>query len=312
MKAKKFIAILTSVIIVLSLTVPTFANQESPQEFLQGQTTAMVFHDFETGETHALAMRDGDTSAREVPTPRSMLSRTPSHVEYVEYGSAPSGSFFNTPGLDSRIAPTTSQVTNTRTHPYGSVVQIITTWPNGFRTVGSGFLWRNNTVVTAAHTLFSHQHGGWGFIEVNAARDGSFFPFPTLSPTRGAISMEFWQRGEAQHDFGFIVLNGSIPGSPLNIQSLADSQMTNLSVRAVGYPATAHPQNTMWRSTGFVVQPSLNSFTSSHFGTGGLSGGPVINNFTGQVVGIHVGSSPHGSFAKRITIPVVNFLLINA
>ena len=81
-------------------------------------------------------------------------------------------------------APLTfEQITNTRVAPFNAIVYIETLWPNGRRSMGTGFLLRPDMIITAGHNMYFYEFGGWGRSNVIIpAVNGHETPFGFLWP----------------------------------------------------------------------------------------------------------------------------------
>src|SRR5262249_39859562 len=76
-------------------------------------------------------------------------------------------------GRDDRV-----RVTNTRAFPWSAVCQLQSTFPDGYRGLGSGAVIGSRYVLTAGHVVYDSSHGGWASkVQVAAGRNGSSLPF---------------------------------------------------------------------------------------------------------------------------------------
>src|SRR6266404_6134149 len=63
--------------------------------------------------------------------------------------------------LEDRVVPALTAITDTFQSPNSAVVSLEMTYPNGKSFIATGALIDANSVLTAAHTMYSQVDGGW-------------------------------------------------------------------------------------------------------------------------------------------------------
>jgi glutamyl endopeptidase len=194
-----------------------------------------------------------------------------------------------------------SQVTRTASIPWRWICQLLVTFPDGSPARATGWLGGPHTVMTAGHVVYSRANGGWArAIEVAPAMNAAERPFGSLTATVFRTVSSWIQEMDPEYDYGAIVLPSDALGRRVGwfgFASLADAQLSGLTVNLAGYPADK-PLGTQWLMSGSLtaVEPRRLRYTIDTFG--GQSGSPVWRTSNGQyrVVGIHAyGESENGA-----------------
>lgn len=228
----------------------------------------------------------------------------------------------NLPGIETRSNPNAApnetvcgndgrtRITSTTSTPWRWNCKLVITMPDGQKYSGTGWLVGPRCVMTAGHVVHDGGRGQkWATrIEVIPAMNGSSRPYGTFVSTR-FYSVNGWiNDGNADFDYGCIILPSNV-GDSLGYFGFANYNTTTLrgvTMNTAGYPADK-TYGTMWFMSGAMHQVysrELQYYTDTY---GGQSGSCVwrLTNGSRYAVGIHVrGGCPNE--ATRITSDVYN------
>lgn len=211
-------------------------------------------------------------------------------------------------GTDNR-----SRITDTTQRPYRSVVYLLIQQANGNWIRCSGFLIDANSVATAAHCIYDSYNNQWAQAAlVTPGRNGNEFPYDSEWATGVYVDASWINTdppGDGQlwiddvaYDYGVINLpkdfkydNGSL------VLDLTRGHHVGDPHNAVGYPADLGYY--MYRAPGTVKKIGVGGIihTNSDI-TGGMSGGPIINDVS-HAIGIISAESSDINYASEITAP---------
>ncbi|MYZ35997.1 MULTISPECIES: serine protease [unclassified Streptomyces] len=158
---------------------------------------------------------------------------------------------------------------------------------------GAGFLVGESTVVTCAHVVRAAGEGPGGPVRLA-------FPNARSAPqVWGQVVSEGWRAPEAE-DIAVVRLSGTPPGASVVALGSAEGCRGH-AISSYGYPAQAPPGGHFAYGTAGDVLPdaggsgSLLQLTGANDLTTGFSGGPVVDEATGLVVGMVTAiSAPDG------------------
>ncbi|WP_439678201.1 nSTAND1 domain-containing NTPase [Embleya sp. MST-111070] len=149
--------------------------------------------------------------------------------------------------------------------------------------VGAGFLIAEDLLVTCAHVLVD---GGYG----PGAVVGLVFPHAPGAPAvAGRVLEEPW-RGPREQDVALVALERSVGVAPLSLGSAAGCRGHR--VRSFGFPQQAPPGGHFGFATAGELLPAVDDsgdllqLTGANDLTTGFSGGPVLDEVSGLVVGM--------------------------
>ena len=212
-------------------------------------------------------------------------------------------------GSDERV-----RVTNTTQAPYAHIGLIVARFPNGVRVRGTGWLYGDGVVATAAHMLHSAQYGGRAtevlfYLGIN----GNENPFGTIK-----VKEQSWKVPQAwidtevpAKDYGYFVLDTlvghQIGWLEIDVLSTIGGGST---VNVTGYPDEEDKKNQMWTGSGGVWGKSSDMLWHYVDTAAGQSGAPVYGD-DGKVVAIHTYGDANGEMnsATLINNEVHAFLL---
>ncbi|WP_329123740.1 eIF2A-related protein [Streptomyces sp. NBC_01353] len=178
-----------------------------------------------------------------------------------------------------------------------AVAQILT--PDG-RVAGTGFLVAEGIVVTCAHVVEA-AGGGPGTAVLLA------FPHVVgADQLAGTVTQELWRSAEDE-DVAFIRLSGTPPGA--RVLPLGSSEgCRGHKVRSFGFPAQAPPEGHLgFGETGDLLPATEGrgahlQLTDANDLTTGFSGGPVLDEVTGLVIGMLTEITAPDAYERGLSI----------
>jgi glutamyl endopeptidase len=190
-------------------------------------------------------------------------------------------------GPDDRI-----RIENTKQNPYRWICSLIITTKDNKRYIGTGFYIGKNTIATAAHCIYMHDHGGWAkSIEVIPGRDGPKRPYGVCSTTKFRTVAGWVKDKNSTHDYGAIIIpTDFIHGSQygyFGFGNLSTDQLRNQLLYITGYPGDGgqtHIPGTLWthaRNISNITDTKINYDIDTFGGNSGCPG-TIIKD--GQVI----------------------------
>lgn len=181
-------------------------------------------------------------------------------------------------------------------NPDPRIMYILTAFPNGEITIGTGFLISNRYLLTAAHVMYDSYRGGRYSVltAIPAGRDYSG-TYGVYVATDESVCHEDWRDGVYDKDYGVVVLDRNVPYTfgkfALEIRSdftlmTADPhdgwKKPQFTIQGFGGSDTA----VQWYSKGPLKNVSHTKLIYDLDTEGGTSCSPIISS-SGNVVGIH-------------------------
>lgn len=175
--------------------------------------------------------------------------------------------------------------------------------------IGTGWLVGPRTIVTAGHCVH-HQgfFGGWAHkIEVSAGRDGTEFPFGTVTATRFSSVDKWVADADPDFDIGCIHLDDPLGDTAgwFSIASLPPKELESHMVNISGYPADRGSGTEQYFHKNRILNVSDRRVFYDVDTAGGQSGAPVWihekKDAPPLVVGIHAYGTGGTPFDLGIT-----------
>jgi len=226
--------------------------------------------------------------------PHSMAFLVPS----VECENLASIAPLSTPGV---LFPRT-RVNNTFINPFNAIVHINrVVWPREPRSHATGFLVRNNrTIVTAAHALVMAA----GYNPPQYARDfeltlalngnSNLGRVNFLDPNTQSlfVPVQFMANRYHNYDYGVIFLRHGAFTQATNVLRLAPAGMPRQNrVQTAGFSSRTHMYHTHGIVSNLRRPQNPNEFIIYMYSARGMSGAPILDTLTGEVVGILTGEA---------------------
>ena len=190
------------------------------------------------------------------------------------------------------------RITATSSPLYRNIVQVITRFPNGATSTGTGFLIAPHVVLTAGHNLHHFRGGGWATnVTVTPGRNGLIMPFGhTTSWQQMYVGNAWVNHGRyGEGDWGLIILNNSFHvgttffnPSDMHIQHW--STVTIMGYLSYGQATGNHH---MYHNSGTIRSNNDNLIRTNFSGGVGYSGAPMFirNGTQTHLLGIKVMSN---------------------
>lgn len=168
-------------------------------------------------------------------------------------------------------------------YAYAPAVQIISRFSDGYLAQGSGTMVGINDVLTAAHVLYSPQHGGYATsIEVTPLRSGALKPFGVVYAMDMIVSKSWASAGSYEGDYGLITLARPIgyQSGWVDIESVNGYEMLYQEVQSYGYPGDLDDGDVLYAVSGTVDSAAGNilQFRDDLDARGGQSGSGIFSN----------------------------------
>ncbi len=325
---KKLLSLTIAVSIMATMGATVLANEINVQSFKSNNeiTSEELTSDSKDGvmyESYDLTTQEVEELFVEVATDdcNFTLPSTQMWANGVSYDT----STFN-------YTPYWKRVTAVNTSPYDGIVKITTTYANGTKGYGTGFIVGDGKILTAAHNLKCDTKGGWvKNIEVYFEKNGASGVDCSVLELRVPSAWTDDTRDFEQllkYDYGIIYVPTSMTsgrtrfGLYANVSYGSDYTIT-------GYPwvegSSSYTSNYMYTDTAKAVTNYLNSVKHDINIASGVSGAPMYNASTLYVSAIQTyGHSEefngtassdvtsvenYGGFATLVTQDVIKMVL---
>lgn len=199
------------------------------------------------------------------------------------------------------------RVSDVNVFPYNTICRV-----NHVGGGGSGVLVGKNILITAAHVVYDDNNNPYA----NWVAQAGFNTNHSLADSGWSqvYYYENWMSNHSwQYDIAICVLNENIGEQVgfMGFQYLGDSILSNLpGVTAVGYPEERDASMHQYYSKGNVKSTANSYFTTDCYTSKGMSGGPMINDETGFVLGVVQGTDVFSTSQRtsRITSDLFSLL----
>jgi V8-like Glu-specific endopeptidase len=206
-------------------------------------------------------------------------------------------------------ATTAERITNTSGFPYKVTCRVTSNDNNGGTHYGTASIVGPNAAITAAHCVFDSSNG-------NAVlRNWTLYPgynggtyYGTATGWSQVYYSSTWMNNHSyEYDWAICVLQSDV-GNQIGwygVQSYGtNSEMNNLPVRVLGYPADPNygfDSRYQYQTGEKITSVYNNYFRYSAWTFGGFSGGPIIRS-DNYIVGVHYGVSGIGDQPTGVRI----------
>lgn len=205
-------------------------------------------------------------------------------------------------GTDQRI-----KVSNFKSTPYKQVVLLNMTFPNGKTYTGSGTMVGRDSVLTAAHNIYSKSAGGWASkIVVYAGVEGQKFHIGKAQSKKIHTLNQWINKRDFQYDLAIIKLNNNL-GDKTGILPITSKVRLNESIETSGFPADKG-SNIQFRSKGFLNKIETNNLYYDMDTNPGQSGSSV-RNANNQIIGVHTFGGEDYNGATRLNELYIDYIL---
>lgn len=177
-------------------------------------------------------------------------------------------------------------VDDTTASPYRNICFLESTFPDGTKMRGSGTLVYFDVVLTAAHVIYSHDHGGWATsVEVvPGMKNYTTRPLGATIATQLNSNTEWTQNKNYEWDWAMVDLKSSFSTWQLFGYYKDYSKQNGTTVTTIGYPTSLGTN--MYYDTSTVSEAGDRYLKVLCDIESGDSGGAVIDVNSGVLVGI--------------------------
>lgn len=226
--------------------------------------------------------------------------------------------------IDNYINDTRIPVISPECDPaFSPIGRVEVTFPDGFRGRGTGFLIANDLVVTAAHVLYSNEHGGSAQrVEfVPSAGENGYEPFCRADGLGIRIPLQYISGGSNSFLYDYAMfeidqpLGADARANHFDLRMASPDEVFHSYVSVTGYPLIAqeHPRNSMWTASGGAWLTNEGARLTYYLtASPGESGAPIVlNDDPRYVIGIHTegpSDAADGNSGVFITQDVYDFL----
>ncbi|PKE16176.1 hypothetical protein CW676_11280 [Macrococcoides caseolyticum] len=183
-------------------------------------------------------------------------------------------------------------IKDTTISPYQSIVKIKTFFEDNYIEC-TGSVISKNTVLTAAHCVYSGQKETPENINIIPAQNNEKKPFGTYTTNVFHIPSKYKQDFDYNYDIALInvnsLYNNKMIGEnvqPLRIKKLKDYK--GMDIKTIGYPTDKEAQFgvTQWQHSGQSINQFENKFGYQLDTASGQSGAPILDSYN-QIIGVH-------------------------
>lgn len=184
--------------------------------------------------------------------------------------------------------------------PYTAICYIVTTWPNGGKTVGTGWMFNEYCLMTAAHCVYNSEYGGASVSsKVYPAKNGLNNPYGYAYSTGFTVN-SWWTDSEATYyDYAVVRLNSNIGEQCGYFNYACAGGSIGDTITVTGYPGDKYITNNVvdesqiyqWTMSGRLNVVTTRGLSYMIDTYSGQIGSPVYIAGTNIAIGIHTGSN---------------------
>lgn len=223
-------------------------------------------------------------------------------------------SYQNLPNYDLEIenanVPSTysNEIWNIQDSPYRNICCITTIFPDGYSIVGSGTLVYFDILLTAGHCVYKSEHGGWAStIKVVPGEFKNQEPLGFTTSTLITCPNEYLNDTNPQYDWAVVDLQHSFDTWQLYGYYGNYSTVLNYEVTGLGYPDNSG--SVMYEDKGNITYIDDKEIVCSFAAKPGESGGALIDDKTGYLVGILVRAGNNYTVAIHMNQRIANVIM---
>ncbi len=174
-------------------------------------------------------------------------------------------------GTDNR-----TPVADTTQYPYSAIGKVVATFGSSVSSA-TGVVIAKNTVLTAAHVIFSQTVGWPDSIVFIPGKDGSDEPFGRISVSHWDVPADWTSGTDASLDIAVLTLADSIGGQTgtLPIDVIDGSALSGATLRSAGYPSDLAGGSSMYLAPGPFLGVQGNTLLAGIDTERGQSGSPI-------------------------------------
>ncbi len=219
---------------------------------------------------------------------------------------------------DSLISPLANTTTlvpigTTTIYPYKTFCRIESIFPDNESIITSGVLVHHNLVLTSAHAVYQHDHGGFASYTLvypgyNVAEHNKpIQPYGSANVTYRRLLSGYVDTRNPEYDWALLDLDREFDTYHSFGYAQDYTQLTGRSVTAYGYP---EGWSQMHSITGPIKQSFERLLHISIQTHQGQSGGPVVDDITDAVIGIVQGHDYNifGTYLYNKSVRIDEFL----
>lgn len=214
-------------------------------------------------------------------------------------------------------ASSANRITSTGQPPYSRTCRVKCKDSKGNNVYGTAAIVGSNLALTSAHLIFDAENNNKLFTNWElypGYNNGTYYGIKS-GWSKIIYSSNYLNTGRTQDDWAICVLNENV-GDKVGYYGLHsytnDSDMLNLSVRVLGYPADTYygfssDAKYMYQTGDEIISTYAGYFKYTGWTFGGFSGGPVLSS-DDYIIGIHRGITSGYPTATRISQNMLNII----
>lgn len=208
-------------------------------------------------------------------------------------------------GQDDRL-----RIPNSSEYPFSCICSLEITAANNREFVGTGWLIKDNLVVTAGHCVFMHRQGGWAKqVRVFPGRNGQRITKQHMASQLHTV-VGWKDEMDTRYDYGCIRLTDPVvDGGEMGFRVLGTTELERKPLHVIGYPIDR--SFTMCGQVRCLATAYERILVYDLDIYGGYSGAPtfIVEDNKIYAVGIHTSGDLSGNLATRIEAAVFDNLV---